>query len=257
MFLTVRRALQIKSVSESGARSDHPRVRRVLQEIAGFAPAAAVLVAIALAGCSASQEASQEAGASGTKVVPVGDAPPAGNFEVNRVFRTLPVARFAGQVTIDGQPPKEGTKLFVILTDPKHLDENGQGTLPKLYATCDAKGNFAFGTYDLKDKNDGVVAGSYVVTFVNPHKFVPRVAKKDRSKSPAASTSERRRPVQYAPPDDLKNLYNDPDQNINDARFNLALAPPGRDNYHFDLAVGGKEPAKPAPHAVRFMTLSE
>lgn len=176
------------------------------------------------------------------------------SFEMNRVFQVLPVAKFAGRITVDGKPPKEGAKLFVILTDPDHLDENAKGMMPKLYTACDADGHFAFGTYDLKNKNDGVYAGKYVVTFVQLHKFVPKSAK---TKRPLAAES-RGGYEKYNVPDDLKNLYSDPDQNAKSPAFLLNLQPPGKDDYHFDLVVAGKDPRpKPGPHAVTYMVISK
>lgn len=212
-------------------------------------------------GCNGKQSDSQPSGRNRA-----GDGKQAGNdatqeaavrFAQNREFQVLPVAKFAGRVTVDGRPPKKDGKLFVILTDPKHLDQNALGQLPKTYAVCDADGKFAFGTYDLKNRNDGAVAGKYVVTFVQLHKFTPRPAKGKRSGGPPPSERPRGR-NRYALPDDLKNLYSDPDNNAKQPAFNLDLQPPGRDDYHFDLAVGDKNPvAKPAPHAVTYMVLGE
>ena len=164
-----------------------------------------------------------------------------------------------GQVA---QPPgaerREGGKLFVILTDPNHLDEHSRGTLPKLYAMCDADGHFAFGTYDLKHKNDGVVAGKYVVTFVQLHKFTPKGAAKQKSRRTPGGNGESGGYEKYTLPDGLKNLYSDPDHNAKRPEFVLNLQPPGKDDYHFDLTVAGKPPlAKPAPHAVTYMVLSK
>lgn len=256
MTWTARRALESTSHSQSLGSSDILRPGGPHRTARRFRVATFILFAIAAAGCNSEPAGPQTSAPAPAKSAASSDAVHGSDFEVNRKFQTLPVSRFAGRVTIDGQAPKEGTRLFVILTDPKHLDENGHGALPKLFATCDAQGNFAFGTYDLKNKNDGVVAGNYVVTFVNLHKYVPP-AKKGRSNSSGGSSAERRRAVQYASPDDLKNLYNDPDKNVKDGRFNLNLVPPGRDDYRFDLAVAGKAPAKPAPNAVRFMTLRD
>jgi hypothetical protein len=178
----------------------------------------------------------------------------AANFETNRVFHMLPVSKFSGRVTVDGKPPKEGPKLFVILTDANHLDENARGMMPKLYTICDADGHFAFGTYDLKDKNDGVFAGKYVVTFALLHKFIP---KSKKSKGPMVA-EKRGGNEKYYLPDDLKNLYSDPDQNAKSPAFLLDLQPPGKDDYHFDLVVAGKDPRpKPGPHAVTYLVISK
>jgi hypothetical protein len=210
----------------------------------------------AVAGCNENPSAQPAPGRSATagdaQIEPADKTSPA-DFDRNRVFQVLPVAKFAGRITIDGKPPTGAGRLFVILTDPNHLDEHARGTLPKLYAMCDADGHFAFGTYDLKNKNDGVVAGKYVVTFVQLRKFVPKNAK-----SKGSSTPERARGgyEKYNLPDDLKNLYSDPDRNAKSPAFLLDLRPPGKDDYRFDLVVAGKEPLpKPAPHAVTYMVI--
>jgi hypothetical protein len=209
----------------------------------------------AAAGCNENQNDQSSAGSNATAggaQFDRSDNTGATNFDKNRIFQLLPVAKFAGQITIDGKPPTKGGKLFVILTDPSHLDEHARGTLPKFYAVCDADGHFAFGTYDLKNKSDGVVAGKYVVTFAQLHKFVPKSAK---TKGP--SISERRGGYEkYNLPDDLKNLYSDPDRNAKSPAFLLNLQPPGKDDYRFDLVVAGKVPLpKPAPHAVTYMVI--
>jgi hypothetical protein len=209
----------------------------------------------AVAGCDENQNDQPSVGsnaAAGGAQVDRADNSGATNFDKNRIFEVLPVAKFAGQITVDGKPPAKVGKLFVILTDPNHLDEHARGTLPKLYAMCDADGRFAFGTYDLKNKNDGVVAGKYVVTFVLLHKFVPKNA---RAKGP--SISERRGGYEkYSLPDDLKNLYSDPDRNAKSPAFLLNLQPPGMNDYQFDLGVAGKAPPpKPGSHAVTYMVI--
>jgi hypothetical protein len=60
----------------------------------------------------------------------------------------------------------------------------------------------------------------------------------------------------FAGPDELKNLYNDPEKNKNDAAFLVDVQPPGRTDYQFDLSVAGKDPViKPGPHAVTWVKL--
>jgi hypothetical protein len=135
--------------------------------------------------------------------------------------------------------------VFVILTNPQHLDENAHSDRPKLYAGCDEQGHFAFGTYD---RDDGVVAGKYVVTFVELH--VPGLAQvttQGRFKAPVGQVGARKA---YTGPDELKNLYNDPDKNQKEEKFSLDLQPPGKADYDFDLAVAGKDTAAPGPNAV-------
>jgi hypothetical protein len=154
----------------------------------------------------------------------------------------LPVAKFAGRVTVDGKPPNKNCTLFVILNDPRHFDEAAHGDGPLLYAACDAKGDFAFSTYGPRD---GVVAGKYVVTFVELHR--PRTQYARGYIRIGARTIG---PELYRQPDELKNLYNDPDKNVKNKIFNVDLEPPGHVGYQFDLAVTGKQPVlKPGPNA--------
>jgi hypothetical protein len=47
----------------------------------------------------------------------------------------------------------------------------------------------------------------------------------------------------FGPPDELKNLYNDPDVNAQLPQFKVDVAEPGKTDYFFDLKVEGKEPA--------------
>jgi len=98
--------------------------------------------------------------------------------------------------------------------------------VPKLFTGCDPEGKFSFRTYLA---GDGVVAGKYVVTFVALH--------------PPASRRVTGVTL-FSPPDELKNLYNDPDQNVKDEKFNLDLQSPGKDDYEFDLAVAGMQPVE-------------
>lgn len=143
------------------------------------------------------------------------------------------IAPFEGTVTVDGGAPgKEGTVLMVILNDPKHPQDPHKR--PKLIAGCSADGHFDFTTFDA---HDGVQCGSYVVTFV-------------QLKSLAAPFG-RNKKAGYGPPDELKNLYNDPDKNAEVKEFNVEVKPPGIKNAHFDLIVAGKDPVEqPGPHAI-------
>jgi hypothetical protein len=209
--------------------------------------ATGLFVAAGLLGCNKGPSADP---AAIDNVAATGPETGGGKFDTNREFHMLPVAKLAGRVTIDGQPPKKDCRLFLILTDPQHLDENAHGMLPKYFAACDADGNFGFNTYS---KHDGVFPGKYVLTFVELHVHKPSASSGGRNvKSLPASKSVT---VGYGQPDELKNLYSDPDSNFKDQRFNLYLKPPGKDDYRFDLVVAGKQPiAKPAPHAVQKMS---
>jgi len=86
---------------------------------------------------------------------------------------------------------------------------------------CDKNGHFEFNTYGT---GDGLPAGSYVVLFAQP-------------KTEGG--------------DGLKNLYNDPDKNAQEERFQINLTSPGKTDWAFDLAVAGKDPiTTPGVHAV-------
>jgi hypothetical protein len=138
------------------------------------------------------------------------------------------VARFAGKVTIDGQPPapKPNEAVVVILYDPKNPLPPGA---PPRFAYCGKEGRFEFNTYT---RGDGVPVGSYVALFAQ------------------LKTGGRGRRG-YWPPDALHNLYNDPEKNTQNPEFHVDLAAPGRTDYAFDLSVAGKEPIdQPGPKAV-------
>jgi hypothetical protein len=192
-----------------------------------FGVAAALFFAAAASGCNSQRSGNQA----------LDD-----QFKDNPQFKKTAVAKFAGTVPVDGQPPAKEWKLYVILTDAQHLDENAHADKPRLCAPCDSEGKFAFGTYD---KADGVAVGKYVVTFVELH---APVAKTFGGKSRGAVSMGAR--PSYLGPDELKNLYNDPDKNKDEPTFNVDLQPPGKDNYTFDLAVAGKETAPAGPNAV-------
>jgi hypothetical protein len=155
-----------------------------------------------------------------------------------------PVAKFAGRVTIDGKPPKKNCRLFVILNDPSHPEKNVNGGEQMLFSACDSNGNFAFSTYGLQD---GVIPGEYVVTFVELH-----FGTGNRINAFFLPTSRLGpSPDRYRQPDELKNLYNDPDKNAKNPEFNIDLQPPGYAHYQFNLAVAGQKPVvQPGPNAV-------
>jgi hypothetical protein len=188
--------------------------------------AALCLFAIAAAGCSHQQTEEQAAEAF---------------FKNNpTAAKPIPVAKFAGRVTIDGQPPGADSHLFVILNDPEHLEKPGKAG-PRLFATCDAEGNFAFKTHVA---GDGVPYGKYVVTFVQLHRYSQTKAR--HFGGTIASFGE-----QYVGPDALKNLYNDPEKNKADQAFQVDVEPPGRTEYSFNLSIAGKETvAQPGQYSV-------
>jgi hypothetical protein len=134
------------------------------------------------------------------------------------------LAKFAGKVTVDGQPPssEQGEPLLVMLYDRKQADGN---KLP-LAIDCRKDGSFEFYTYV---PGDGVPEGSYVVLF---------------AQLSGAAASGR------GQPDALKNLYNDPDKNAQDPQFVVDLKPPGKSDYAVDLDVAARDPGTPGPHAI-------
>jgi hypothetical protein len=158
--------------------------------------------------------------------------------QVNNLPNKIPVAKFAGHVSVDGQPPPEQATLFVILNDPQHPKPGG-----KAYTICDPQGNFAFSTYL---EGDGAPTGKYVVSFVVFHQ--------GGGATNGRGSTMGRLPglfaVEYVGPDGLKNLYNDPEKNKDDPKFLAEIASPGRTDYDFNLEVAGKEPVRtPGPYA--------
>jgi hypothetical protein len=143
------------------------------------------------------------------------------------------VVKFEGTVTVDGEvPTKPGTQLFIILNDPKNPQDPAKQ--PKLIGGCDDDGTFFFSTNGARD---GVEAGTYVVTFV-------------QLDHPKALFGQRRGSL-FQPPDELKNLYNDPDKNAALPELNVEIKSPGRTDWHFNLEIAGKEPnPTPGPHAI-------
>ncbi len=149
----------------------------------------------------------------------------------------LPVAKVAGRVLVDGQPPAHEAQMFVVLYDPQHLEKPGD--MPKLMARCDAEGNFAFTSYV---SGDGVPHGKYVVTFVE----LRRVTRATRGLGARPGRQQ-----EFIGPDVLKNLYSDPEKNKDDPTFIANVEAPGRSDYEFQLVVAGKQPVLQAgPYAV-------
>ena len=162
-------------------------------------------------------------------------------FKNDSKAKRLTLAKFGGRVIVDGQAPSNETRLYVILNDPQHLTK--PGTTPPTFANCDADGRFAFTTYA---PADGVPVGKYVVTFTQLHR--PHGATKGPRGMGRVGGSLLR---EYVGPDDLKNLYNDPQKNVNDTTFVIDVTQPGRDDFEFNLSVDGKEGvATPGEYAI-------
>jgi len=158
-------------------------------------------------------------------------------------FAKQNLAKLVGRVTVDGQPPAGETSLVVILNDPEHLDATANGKRPQVFAVCSGQGDFAIMTKP----------GKYIVTFVELHQ-----AEMPHGERPVGRGLGPNRPMSRGnllPPDELKNLYNDPDKNAKEEKFKLDLNLPGQEGYQVDLAVAGKEPVEtPGPNAVTLLT---
>lgn len=124
----------------------------------------------------------------------------------------------AGHVTIDGHPPGSDTNVVVLVLNDTKSPQVPVDKRPRI--TCTPAGEFSFTTY-LGD--DGFPAGDYVVTF--------------------AMLADTKRGL--LGPDQLKNLYNDPEKNKSIAEFHIDHKAPGRKDYAFDLKLAGKEPVEP------------
>jgi hypothetical protein len=131
----------------------------------------------------------------------------------------------AGRVTIDGEPAHyvKPQRLVMMLYDPTRPD------VPPFKRPCkdvSAEGTFVFGTYA---KGDGLPAGKFIVTFA-----VLEVTNRG-----------------LLGPDQLNNLYNDPEKNDKIPEFHIDHQGPGKEDYVFDLKVAGKEGVRnPGPRAL-------
>jgi hypothetical protein len=158
-------------------------------------------------------------------------------FKQNPKAKRETVAKFSGHVSVDGQPPAKDKKLFVILNDPDHLERPSKQP-PAHFAACDAEGNFEFTTYL---KGDGAPVGKYVLTFVQLH--TPKAGSGPHPMGMPNFTKK------YVGPDDLKNLYSDPEKNKADSTL-LVDVKSGKSDYDFNLAVAGKDGGQPSDYAV-------
>jgi hypothetical protein len=142
----------------------------------------------------------------------------------------VPVFPLAGVITVDGQPPafpKPSDRLIVMLNDaaaPAASDKK------RLHTTVGRDGHFQFGTYTAAD---GVPVGKYVLEFA--------MLRKKGEKGTLLG------------PDELKNLYNDPEKNVKVEQFVIDQKAPGKSDYKFDLKLAGQEAAEPGPKALTEM----
>jgi hypothetical protein len=129
----------------------------------------------------------------------------------------------AGKITIDGQvPTRARDRLVIMLNDPQKLDIPSR---EKTRTEANEQGEFSFTSYV---KNDGIKAGTYVLTF-------------------AILSKEGK--LGLVGPDKLNNLYNDPDKNSNIPEFKIDHQSPKTD-YSFNLVTAGKEKQEAGPHAL-------
>jgi hypothetical protein len=137
--------------------------------------------------------------------------------------------KFAGTVTIDGQPPHDAIKqgLRIMLYDPKKPPAPDKAPLNTIVNYND--GSFQFSTYG---QGDGAPEGSYVVLFV------------------ALKNSLLGKHQGFHQPDALKNLYNDPDKNAQHPEFRIEVTAPGKTDYQFNLNLTGKEAETPGPKSI-------
>lgn len=132
----------------------------------------------------------------------------------------------AGKVTIDGQPPHIvfPDRLLVMLTDPSNPI-----LVNRPCRQCNDAGEFAFRTYT---NGDGIAPGKFIVSFA-VLKITPRG---------------------LVGPDQLKNLYNDPDRNQQIPEFNIVHEAPGKTDYIFDLKVADQDGIdNPGPKALTML----
>jgi len=159
----------------------------------------------------------------------VGCGPKSGEQRMDEVLkatgqqkdRILPLA---GHVTIDGGAPPVNKRLRLVallydLAKPQAIPEKWP------QAVVQPNGDFQFSHYGI---GDGVPPGNYVFVFA---------LLTDRKKKGLVG------------PDELKNLYNDPEKNETKQGFKIDHNA-GKTDYSFDLAVAGQEEATPGPKSV-------
>jgi hypothetical protein len=162
----------------------------------------------------------------------VGCGPKSGEQRMDEVLsatgqqkdRVLPLA---GHVTIDGgaAPVNKRTRFVVLLYDlakPQAIPEKW----PHVFV--EPNGDFQFSHYGI---GDGVPPGNYVFVFA---------VLTDRKKKGLVG------------PDQLKNLYNDPEKNEKKPGFKIDHNGPKKD-YSFDLAVAGQEEGTTGPKSVTLL----
>ena len=138
-------------------------------------------------------------------------------------MKGTPLFPIAGAATIDGAPPEftePRKRLIGMLYDPEKPDLP-IGTRPRVIVGTDGKFIFS---------EDGIAPGHYVLVF---------------------AVLKRKGQRNFTGPDELGNLYNDPDVNAKNPEFVIDHQAPGKKDYQIDLQVSGKPPVTtPGPHAM-------
>jgi hypothetical protein len=160
----------------------------------------------------------------------------------------LNLAKFEGQVTIDGQPPgPEYSQLHIVLVEADKYQEPNRAQRWQAQVTAD--GHFSFTTYL---QGDGTPVGKYIALFVDPSDSDTATPEGGRGRGRGMRLGGAR-----GGKDRLKNLYNDPDVNGKNPDFVITLQEPGVTNQHFNLEVAGKEARSPGKYAVRDVSTTD
>jgi hypothetical protein len=130
---------------------------------------------------------------------------------------------FAGQVTVDGQPlaARSSRHAIIILAYDSSKPDLAAKARPFVAVKPD-------GTFEFPD--GGLPPGSYVLTF---------------------AALQHNKKKGWHGPDQLKNLYSDPDVNSKKTEFKIEHQSPGKTDYAFDLPLAGQEGVTaPGPKAI-------
>jgi hypothetical protein len=132
-----------------------------------------------------------------------------------------------GRVTIDGGPlaeSKQSRLKFLVLLYNLDKPKADPETWEKTEVQPD--GDFHFSHYA---PGDGVPPGNYVFVFT--------------------LLTDKKKKGLFGP-DQLKNLYNDPEKNEKKEGFKIEHKAPGKTDYAFDLVTAGQEEGQAGPKAV-------
>jgi hypothetical protein len=138
-------------------------------------------------------------------------------------MKGTPLFPIAGAATIDGAPPEftEPKKRLIVMLYDLEKPELPMGSRPHVLVKPD--GQFTF-------SEDGIGPGHYVLLF---------------------AVLRRKGQGNFIGPDELGNLYNDPELNAKNPEFVIDHQAPGKTDYQINLQVSGR-PAitTPGPHAM-------